>query len=52
MATATIITASPVAIPIMAITFIGCEKDVDSRRPFIKRCAMKYGKFKLEQFLN
>jgi hypothetical protein len=48
MATASIITASPIAIPIIAMTFIGRENDVSSRLPFISLCAMKYGKFIFE----
>ena len=38
-------TASPMAIPIIAITFIGLENEVFSVRPFMRRRAMKYGKF-------
>ncbi len=45
MATESIITARPLAMPIMAITFIGLENDVPSILPLIRRCAMKYGRF-------
>jgi len=44
-ATAIIMTARPMAIPIIAITFIGLENEVFSVRPFMRRRAMKYGKF-------
>ena len=43
--TASIITARPIAMPIMAMTFMGREKDVSSRLPLMSLCAMKYGKF-------
>jgi hypothetical protein len=43
--TASIITDRPIAIPIIAITFIGRENEVPSRRPFISLWAMKYGRF-------
>jgi hypothetical protein len=45
METASIITARPIAIPTIAITLMGREKDVPSLRPFMSLCAIKYGKF-------